>query len=108
MKLPLANYDWALKHLLREGDTDLFPPQFEIQALKFLWPSLRKEFADLDVSNYTWRGGRRFVVPKRMLAFRIATQLDPLDSLMFAAVIKKFGPILEKSRLPISEGRVFP
>jgi hypothetical protein len=64
LKIPLASYDWALRQLIKEGDTDLFPPQFEIGALKYLWSSLRKDFAGMDVSNYAWRGGRRFVVPK--------------------------------------------
>jgi Reverse transcriptase (RNA-dependent DNA polymerase) len=107
MKLPLVSYDWAIKHLVAEGDTDLFPVQFEIEALKYLWPSLRKEFANLDVTNYAWRGGRRFVVPKRMLSFRVATQLDPVDSLVFAALIHKYGPSLERNRLPAAEGRIF-
>lgn len=107
LQFTLATYDWALKHLTREGDTDLFPRPFEIQALKFLWRSLRSQFAAIDVTNYTWRGGRRFVVPKSTLAFRVATQLDPLDSLMIAAVIRKYGRLLERSRLPVSENRVF-
>jgi hypothetical protein len=107
LKLPRSAYDWALRHLITEGDTDLFPAQFEIAAIKFMWASLRAQFADMDLSSYAWRGGRRFVVPKSILSFRIATQLDPLDSLMFAALIWKFGPALEASRVPVAENRVF-
>jgi hypothetical protein len=107
MKIPVSNYDWALRHLMSEGDTDLFPRQFEIDALRYLWSSLRDEFRNLDVTNYNWHGGRRFIVPKRMLSFRLATQLDPIDSLILAAIVRKYGPALERNRLPVSEGRVF-
>ncbi len=107
LKLSLASYDWALRHLIAEGDTDLFPSPFEISALRHSWPTIRKQLADTDVTNYAWRGGRRFVVPKKMLAFRVATQLDPLDSLILAALMYKYGPALEAHRIPISERRVF-
>jgi len=107
LKLPLTAYDWALRYLTAEGDTDLFPCPFEVSALKFSWLELRKQLAAMDVSSYVWRGGRRFVVPKKMLAFRVATQLDPVDSLVLAALMYKFGPALEARRLPISEKRIF-
>jgi hypothetical protein len=42
-----------------------------------------------------------------VLAFRIATQLDPLDSLVLAAIIKKFGMKIEQRRLPYNDNHVF-
>ena len=107
LKLPRTAYDWALRHLITEGDTDLFPTPFEIAAIKHLWKTLGPQFANTDLSSYVWRGGRRFVVPKSILSFRVATQLDPLDSLVFAALIHKYGPKLEASRIPVAENRVF-
>jgi len=107
LKLSPASYDWALNHLLGEYDTDLFPLPFEIQTIQALWGSLREEFERLDLSNYTWRGGRRFIVPKNLLAFRAATQLDPIDSLVMSALIYEHGAKLEASRIPSSEKRVF-
>src|SRR6185369_15038135 len=103
LKLSPASYDWALNHLLGEYDTDLFPLPFEIQTIQALWGSLREEFERLDLSNYTWRGGRRFIVPKNLLAFRAATQLDPIDSLVMSALIYEHGAKLEASRIPSSE-----
>ncbi len=107
MKLSLDSYNWSLKHLIREHDTDLFPLPFEIEAIKNQWGLLGPEFAHLDVTNYTWRGGRRFVVPKGHLAFRLATQLDPIDSIVLSALIYEYGRILESSRLPTSDECVF-
>lgn len=107
MKLARASYDWAIKHLVREHDTDLFPLPIEIEAVNALWPELVPEFEKLDVSNYVWRGGRRFIVPKGPLAFRLATQLDPIDNIVLSALLYEFGPLLEDSRLSISTQRVF-
>ena len=107
LKLSVASYDWALNHLLREHDTDLFPLPFEIGTIQALWATLRDDFEKLDLTNYTWRGGRRFIVPKNLLAFRAATQLDPIDSLVMTALIYEHGASLEASRIPNSEKRIF-
>ncbi len=105
--LPRTSYDWALKHLLLEGDTDLLPPLPELDAIRFSWPQLAPLFVDLDVEQYRWKGERRFIVPKENLAFRSATQLDPLDSLIFAAIVRKWGGRIERIRIPVDENRVY-
>lgn len=107
VKLPRAAYKWALKHLMAEGDTDLFPRAFEIDAIRFGWADVLGKLADLDLTQYAWRGYRRFVVPKAKQAFRAATQLAPMDSLILAALVKKYGGKIEQSRVPAAEGRVF-
>jgi hypothetical protein len=96
-----------LKHLLLEGDTDLLPPLPEVDALKFSWTAIRPLFANLDIEQYRWKGERRFVIPKESLALRSATQLDPIDSLVFAAIIRKWGSHIERIRIPVNEQRVF-
>lgn len=106
-KLSKASYNYALKHLLLEGDTDLFPPAFELKALKFNWEIVIDQLNKLDLANYKWNSGRRFVVPTQQLAFRTATQLEPLDSLILTAIIKTFGSKIEAARIPVKEKRVF-
>lgn len=106
-RLPRAAYDWALKHLLLEGDTDLLPPLPEVDAMKFNWTALGPLFASLDLEQYRWKGERRFIIPKEGLAFRSATQLDPVDSLVLAAIVRKWGRRIEGIRIPVSEQRVF-
>jgi hypothetical protein len=107
MKLARASLDWAIKHLVREHDTDLFPLPIEIEAIEAQWSALLPEFEKLDVSSYVWRGGSRFVVPKGPLAFRVATQLEPVDSVVLSALLFEHGPTLEASRLSVSAQRVF-
>jgi hypothetical protein len=107
MKLAKSVYNWAFKHLTSEGDTDLFPTPFEIASFKKDWKEISEQLAGIDIENYQWKGSRRFVVPKDVLAFRIATQLDPLDSLVLAAIIKKFGMKIEQRRIPYKDDHVF-
>jgi hypothetical protein len=118
MKLAKANYQWALKHIVLEGDTDLFPPPFEIDVLAFQRKAVIEALANIDIGSYAWRGGRRFVVPKGAMSFRTATQLDPIDNLVLVALIKKFGPMIEAARVdstvafsyrfdPSSDGRIY-
>lgn len=118
MKLAKANYQWALKHIALEGDTDLFPPPFENDVLAFQKTAVLDALAKVDIGSYNWRGGRRFVVPKGSLSFRTATQLDPIDNLVLVALIKKIGRKIERARVdstrafsyrfdPTPDGRIY-
>ena len=107
MKLTKGSYQWALRHLISEGDSDIFPRPFEIDAMRFGIKDLLQSVETIEIEQYVWNGGRRFHVPHRKLSFRRATQLDPLDSLVFAAIIRKYGSKIEKRRIPQTEKRVF-
>jgi hypothetical protein len=107
MKIPQSAYRWALKHLVQEGDSDLFPRLFEVDAFKYSWPAIRDNLANMDIRKYRWRGGRRFVIPKGVHVFRKAVQLDALDSWVLAAIIKQYGRKMEIRRSSIGKNRVF-
>mgnify|MGYP003343270958 CR=1 FL=1 len=62
---------------------------------------------DIDLTNYSWRPSRRFLVPKGYLAFRPVTQLDPLDAIFLSALVFEIGADIEKRRRPVQERRVF-
>lgn len=85
----------------------MFPPPFELQAIKHNWAAILASLRELDIANYSWHPGRRFVVPKDELAFRTATQLDPIDSLILAAIVHKYGARIEAARVSPEENRVF-
>jgi hypothetical protein len=50
---------------------------------------------------------RRFVIPKEALAFRTATQLDPFDSVILAALMYEIGPAIEARRVLRQDDLVF-
>ncbi len=107
LKLKSASYSWAITHLLKESDTDLFPRPFEFDAVASYPDEVEKSLQATDIGSYSWFVGRSTIVPKGELSFRSATQLDPWDSLILTALIREFGDTIEKKRIPYSEGIIF-
>lgn len=98
------SYEWALNHLLLEGDTDLLPAPFEFTVIKNNWEAVLLELLKLDVRQYQWSPVNKYLVPKDQLAFRLASQLEPMDALIFAALIKEAGPSIHAYRERHSSG----
>jgi len=107
MKLDKEFLSWAVKHLINLSDTDLFSRPLEIDAISELGDEALKILEDIDLSNYDPGPSRRFIVPKDDLSYRIATQLDPLDSILLAAIIYQYGKNIEDRRRPMDEKSVF-
>ena len=107
LKLSASSLDWALNNAERLGDTGFFPLPFEFSAIKHGWDKLSPLLASIDVSNWEARPHRECLSPKTALSFRIATELDPLDWLVYSALVYEIGEDLESYRLPQKDGNVF-
>jgi len=107
MKLNETSVEWAKKHLEKEGDTDLFPKPFEIEAIISNWDMVKDYLLNLEVRAHKWGGMRRLLIPKGEYMFRVACQLDPLDTLVLTALIHEYGDLIEKNRVPVNEEVVF-
>lgn len=107
MKLDEKSYKWAIKHLINESDTDLFPYPKEIEIIKEMENDLVNILKDINLTNYKWNSSRRFIIPKSEFSYRVSTQLDPIDSIIFAAVIHQYGKLIENKRDKIINKRVF-
>ncbi|AOM09558.1 MULTISPECIES: RNA-directed DNA polymerase [Bacillus cereus group] len=107
MKLDESSIEWAIVHNKAMKDTDLFPLPKEIEIVADNLEDSVKAFKDIDVSSYNWQSARRYLIPKKELSYRMATQLNPLDSIMFAAIMYQFGNNIEDRRVPISSSKVF-
>ncbi len=106
-KLDLYSANWSIKHVQKEGDTDLFPRPFEIDVITENTSQVLKYLESVDIGSYSWSGGRHALIPKDALSFRRAVQLDPLDSLVLTALTIQHGDKFEKKRVPISEETIF-
>lgn len=95
--------DWALAHAERYGDADIFPAPFEIRAIRSGWDSLRISLASQDLDTRPVGILRRCMAPKGRFSYRVATQLDPLDLLLYTALVYEIGSDLEAFRVPASE-----
>jgi hypothetical protein len=107
VRLKKRSLNWALKHALKFGDTDIFPPSFEFQAMKGDWPNVAKFLLNEDIHNWKTRPLRSLLSPKSRYGFRIITQLDPLDFIVFAALVYEIGSDAENERVPITDNIVF-
>ena len=101
LNLSPSSLDWALAHAQRSGDTDIFPLAFEYEAIKHDWDAIRGYLSSADVLTWAVRSRRECLSPKSFNGFRIATQIDPLDWLVFTALVYEMGERLEAYRLPI-------
>jgi hypothetical protein len=99
--------DWALSHVLHYGDTDVFPVPFEYAAIEHDWTAVKASLAGVDILQWTTRPQRILLSPKARNGFRVITQLDPLDFLVFASLVQEIAIDLEARRIPTGENRVF-
>lgn len=98
---------WAISHLKKFGDTDILPNPFEYEAIDFNRDDLVKKLSKQDILQWTTHTERKCLVPKQKYGFRVATQIDPLDMVLYTAIGYEVGAEIEKSRLPIADGFAF-
>ena len=106
LTLSKSSLNWALKHAEQYGDTDIFPLPFEFAAIRHDWERLSKLLTSENILKWGVRPHRESLSPKSNLGFRIATQLDPLDWLIYSALVYEIGEELETHRIPVDDGVV--
>lgn len=99
--LQKESIDWAVTHIRRYGDTDIFPVPFEYEAMRHSWTYLKETIAQFDIATYEGRPFRRMLVPKQGGGYRVAIQLDPIDSIVYTALAYEAANLVEASRIPI-------
>lgn len=107
LTLQLSSLNWALKHALNHGDTDVFPAPFEYRAIEHDWETIRAELAATNVLDWNTRPARSLLSPKAKYSFRPITQLDPIDFLLFSALVFDVANDLEARRVPTQQSVVF-
>jgi hypothetical protein len=94
---------WALTHVRRFGDTDIFPIPFEYEAISHNWNSIGPHLQNVNFSDHKISSDRRVMVIKPGGGFRAAVQLDPLDHLIYTASVYEAAETIEKARIPAKE-----
>jgi hypothetical protein len=94
---------WALAHVLRFGDTDVFPVPFEYQAIKAFRREILPRLASIDLEKYRTKSFTRQLIPKAKYGFRTVTQLDPIDTIVLNAIAYESAHHVESYRAPIAQ-----
>lgn len=89
---------WALAHIEKYGDTDIFPVPFEYKCIKAQWDNVIKHLGSIDLETHETRSALRLLIPKPGFGFRVATQLDPYDSLLYLAMTYESAAAIEALR----------
>lgn len=95
--------EWALKHLTRYYDSDFYPKSFEFEAIACNWSLVKDYILSLDLLEYTPKSPFISLAPKANGTYRIVHKLDPIDSLIFTALVYELHQIIEDYRIPASE-----
>ena len=107
LTLSPSSLEWALKHAERFGDSDIFPMPFEFFAIRHDWDRLLGLLSSTNILDWEVRPNRECLSPKSAYSFRIATQLDPLDWLVYTSLVYEIGEDIESYRIPLEEEIVF-
>ena len=100
VRISVSALEFALKHVERYGDTDILPGAFEFEAIRWSWDEVQAFLTKADLDIWTLRPLRKCLSPKGRLGYRIATQLDPLDTLLLTALVYEIGHDVERARTP--------
>ncbi len=90
--------DWALTHIDHFGDTDIFPTPFEYRAIRHDWNGVKGFLSKIDLTTYQTRSYIRCLIPKPAGGYRVAIQLDPLDTIIYTAMVYECAETVEKAR----------
>jgi hypothetical protein len=102
-KLKDKSLEWALKHVTRFYSSDFFPAPFEFKAIADQWTRIKSRLAEIDMDEYRPRTPLSLLAPKPNGTFRVVHQLDPIDALIYAALIYEISAQVESYRIPASE-----
>ena len=97
-----TSLEWALKHIRRYYSSDFFPAAFEFDAISDQWSTVKTHIRSLDLESYVPRTPVTLLAPKPNGTFRVVHHLDPVDALLYAALIFEISEIVEAYRVPAS------
>jgi hypothetical protein len=101
--LQSASVEWALKHLQRFYASDFFPRAFEFETIAGSWQEIKKYIRDLDLHTYVPQTPILSLALKPTGTFRVVHQLDPIDSMIYTALIYELVAKIEQYRIPRAE-----
>lgn len=99
-KVNEESLDWALKHILAFYDSDFFPKLFEFEAISHNWNNVKKHIFEMNLEEYHPKTPEIKIAPKFNGTFRIVHQLEPMDALIYTALIHEISTQIEQHRTP--------
>jgi hypothetical protein len=98
-KIQAASLEWAIKHLTNYYDSDFFPKPFEFEVIKYDWNSIKTYLLNVDLENYIPKSPFVLLAPKPGGTYRVVHQLEPIDSIIYTALLYENARIIEGYRI---------
>src|SRR5579859_4737785 len=95
-----TSIEWALLHVTNFYDSDFYPRLFEFEAIKANWPNIKSHLLALDLDKYAPQTPVISLALKPNENFRVVHQLDPIDSIIYSAILYENATNIENFRLP--------
>jgi len=95
--------EWSLNHLKKYYDSDFYPRLFEFRAIAHNWNNVKNFILSLNIEDYTPSSPNLDLAYKSNINFRVVHQLDPIDSLIYTALVYEISEKIENYRIPKSE-----
>lgn len=99
-KIKETSLEWALKHVRKFYDSDFYPRLFEFDAIQHNWKKVKEELLNIDLDKYAPQTPFICLAPKKNETFRVVHQLDPIDTLIYTALLHEFSEKIETFRIP--------
>ncbi|MBD3212677.1 MAG: reverse transcriptase [Candidatus Lokiarchaeota archaeon] len=108
MKLSENALEWSLRHFEKVGYINHFPIPFELGVIKYDWENIKNFILGLKLPvDWKIQEARKIFAPKHYFGFRLLTQLNPIDELIYSSVIYDMGKDLERYRVSKDKEIVF-
>lgn len=97
-----SSLEWSLIHLTNFYDSDFYPKPFEFDAIKANWTAIKTFIQSLNLETHIAKTPITTLAPKSNRTFRAVHQLDPLDSIIYTALVHQAAEKIENYRIPYS------
>jgi hypothetical protein len=94
-----ASLDFARKHITSFYDTDFYPKPFEYRALWYQWEDVKKYLLGTPLTQSFSGPPRAVAWPKARGGYRVVHQLEPLDAIVYVALVHSVASQIGKSRM---------
>jgi hypothetical protein len=107
LRVTADELDAGLALVQQGGLCELLPPFLEVAAFTQSWVDVRPVLERIDLETHEIRPAITLLGPKQKYVVRPVQLLDPVDTILYSAVVRRLAPAIEAKRSPQSERRVF-
>ncbi len=93
--------EWSLKHHLKFYSSDFFPKSFEFHSISENWIEVKEYIRKINIFDYAPKSPDIMLALKPNYNYRIVHNLEPIDSLIYTALVYEICKNIEKHRVSI-------